>query len=118
MKLLLNSYCKSLIAPGNYNFIIISANVITSNNQLQVAFRLGKEEDDSYRVYLLQAYPIDLSAESEFIMLMKGAFCSLYPDFIKADTDSLDMFYKTWIFSKAYQELLDTRRWYALGQNK
>jgi|BioPla2DNA2_1021312.scaffolds.fasta_scaffold85798_2 hypothetical protein len=92
MKLLFDSYCKSEVAPGNYDFVIVSANVITCNNQLQVAFRLGKEDDDSYRAYLLQAYPIDLSAESEFIMLMKGAFCSIYPDFIiEADTDNLDM---------------------------
>lgn len=46
MKLLLNSYCKSEVAPGNYEFVIVSANVITCNNQLQVAFRLGKEDDD------------------------------------------------------------------------
>lgn len=92
MKLLLNSYCKSLIAPGNYDFVIVSANVLTYHNQLQVAFRLGKQDDDRYRAYLLQVYPIDLSAESEFIRLMKGAFCSLYPDFIiEADTDNLDM---------------------------
>lgn len=92
MKLLFDSYCRSEVAPGYYDFVIVNANVITCNNQLQVAFRLGKEDDDSYRAYLLQTYPIDLSAESEFIMLMKGAFCSIYPDFIiEADTDNLDM---------------------------
>lgn len=92
MKLLLNPYWKPHIPSGNYEFSIVSANALTWLNQLQVGFRLGKRDDYDFRAYLLQVYPIDLSTDSDFMLLMSGAFRSIYPDFIvEADTICLDM---------------------------
>ena len=92
MKILNKQLRKPQITPGLYEFSIVHTNVLWLENKLQVAYRLGREDDDSYRVYHLETYPIDLAETSDFSRIMKKAFTSIYPDFIvEVDTDEISM---------------------------
>lgn len=80
------------IAPGEYEFSIVASNVIPYLEQLQIVYRFNKKDDESFRAYHLESYPIDLSETSDFSLLMNYSFCSVYSDFIiEIDTDDLGM---------------------------
>lgn len=92
MKILYEQLRKPQITPGEYLFSIVHTNVLLLENKLQVAYMLGREDDEDYRVYHLETYPIDLAKTSDFSRLMQKGFTSLYPDFIiEGDTDALNM---------------------------
>ena len=94
MKILYEQLRKPQITPGEYLFSIVHTNVLLLENKLQIAFRLGREDDEDYRVYHLETYPIDLAETSDFSILMKRSFTSIFPDFIvEVDTDALNMTY-------------------------
>lgn len=78
------------IVPGIYNFTIVASNVLHDTNQLQVAYKLGKEDDTGFRAYHLEMYTIDLSEGSEFRNLMGYIYYSIYPDsIVEVDTEGI-----------------------------
>lgn len=77
----------SEIIPGEYDFQIVASNVIVNLQQVQVAYRLSKLDDKSFRVYHLEQYTIDLTEGSDFRNLMDAVFYSIYQDFI-VDVDT------------------------------
>ncbi len=78
------------LTPGEYDFQIVASNELADLQQVQVAYRLSKLEDKSFRVYHLEQYTIDLAEGSDFRNLMDAIYYSIYQDFIvNVDTDGI-----------------------------
>lgn len=90
MKYLRDPYRLPKLTSGKYRFDIVMANELPYSRQLQVAYRLGKEDDSTFRAYHIETYLIDLNEGSDFKTLMNSVFHSIYPDFvIEVNTDEM-----------------------------